>query len=684
MRLTRSRGLWAGSGESRSTRPPCDNVGVMQSNPLAPSTRFYRFAGVELDRAQYSVRVDGQPRTCSRKAFEFLVALCRAGDRVISRSELNAELWPGGQIVSDEALTQVIFRGRAVLGPYGPLIITVRGVGLRLDAEVVGSDVAEMRTDAPAASPPADEATTQGEDSQAEPEPSNVTEAATPPVEATSSGRPHESEPAELQSEPDRTPSPEPVTAERPRRAPGRRLPGWLFPAIALALTIFVAAWLLRSGHDATPEVAPAESALVNEGFGLQAEDLLAASPDTASMVREALRDEERGERDRGMDLLRAVHDVDPQTPIPALFLALWSGGRGNREDASRWLGEARTRLSPHRALYPRLLLAYIEAELEGPSERIVSTAGAVLNLRPKAWRFRHARGHLLEFMGMRAAALHELQQIEVPALGVNQRDMALGDRASLGDLEGAQAVLDRLPTDVEPLSHAYLRGRLAWTRGDFDAALEHFQTAAAQSYDKARADFHGRSLKCMVMLQVMFGRDAEAIATAEQARKAEGGRSRIDDIDLSLLLAELHEEAGRTAAADEALERAIASADDASKPSIQVAARFAALRLRPQWPRETPPDLEPDAAALWQALSAFVDGDADAARSALSQARQAGIGLDRLADEARWLELQLGLTVSEANLIDPPLPPISRVVLRRAIRRSLESRGVDPGLLRP
>jgi len=58
--------------------------------------------------------------------------------------------------------------------------------------------------------------------------------------------------------------------------------------------------------------------------------------------------------------------------------------------------------------------------------------------------------------------------------------------------------------------------------------------------------------------------------------------------------------------------------------------------------------------------------------------------GLDRLADEARWLELQLGLTVSEANPIDPSLPPISRVVLRRAIRRSLESRGIDPGPLRP
>ncbi len=37
------------------------------------------------------------------------------------------------------------------------------------------------------------------------------------------------------------------------------------------------------------------------------------------------------------------------------------------------------------------------------------------------------------------------------------------------------------------------------------------------------------------------------------------------------------------------------------------------------------------------------------------AQHPRAGFGLVRLADEARWLELQLGLTVSEANPIDPP-----------------------------
>lgn len=293
-------------------------------------------------------------------------------------------------------------------------------------------------------------------------------------------------------------------------------------------------------------------------------------------------------------------------------------------------------------------------------------------------------RGHLLEYMGMRAAALHELQQIKVPALGNNKRDMALADRASLGDLAGARAVLDALPADAEPLSHAYLSGRLAWTAGDFEAALAHFLVAAAQSYDRGRIDIHSRALKCAAMLQVLFGRDEEAIELANRARNVVGGHSRIDEVDLSLFLAQLYDEAGLMAEADEALERANARLPDSNQALMGMVARFTTLRMRPQWQQEPPVDLEQDAAALWQAMRAFADGDAGNARAQLSAARQAGIGLDRLADEARWLELQLGLTVAEASLIDPPLPPISRIVLRREIRRALSDQGKDPGASRP
>ena len=56
---------------------------------------------------------------------------------------LTQALWPGGQIISDEALTPVIFRARSALGPYVAHLRTVRGVGVRLDIAVTHLPVAE-------------------------------------------------------------------------------------------------------------------------------------------------------------------------------------------------------------------------------------------------------------------------------------------------------------------------------------------------------------------------------------------------------------------------------------------------------------------------------------------------------------------------------------------------------------
>jgi DNA-binding response OmpR family regulator len=56
---------------------------IDSSVQLKPQTSHprYRFAGVEVDPANFVVRVDGQPRECSRKAFELLVVLVRNARR---------------------------------------------------------------------------------------------------------------------------------------------------------------------------------------------------------------------------------------------------------------------------------------------------------------------------------------------------------------------------------------------------------------------------------------------------------------------------------------------------------------------------------------------------------------------------------------------------------------------------
>lgn len=603
----------------------------------------FRFAGVELDGAQFSLRVDGQPRACSRKAFELLLVLCRNSDRILSRNALIDALWPGGQVVTDEALTQAIFRARAVLGPYGPLVLTVRGVGLRIDSPVQALDDGSERGSASLLAAP---------DATGETESAPVEAPAEPLVAASTS-------------------APEPPA---PR---ARRLTATLVIVALLAVLALALHWPDRS-------TLPAAAVYLDEGYGLHPDDLLAARADTASLLREALANESRGERARAEALLQAIHETDLNSPVPALYRAIWANGGGDPDAARAWVHTARERSADAEGLYLKLLLAYVEASIEREPERIISSAGALLDLRPQAWRMRHARAHLMEFRGMRAAALRELQQIEIPTLGHNKRDMVIADRASMGDVDGAQAILDRLPAAQDPLMHRFLSGRVAWSRGDFSAAHAHFVAASSEAYDIARIDLHARAMAYAAALDVVGGRDADALARVEAARSALGGRNRISEIDLSLFLAELHAAAGRDKAARAELERALAGDPLPSTAQTELSARLAAWRLRPEQPPAPPLDPSAEVEALWRSASALAEGQPEAARLALREALQRGVLSGRMADEARWLELQLGMPVSAARVLDPPYPPLSRVLLRRRIREILAERGVDAGPAAP
>ena len=230
---------------------------------------------------------------------------------------------------------------------------------------------------------------------------------------------------------------------------------------------------------------------------------------------------------------------------------------------------------------------------------------------------------------------------------------------------------------------HAFLSGRVAWSRGDFSAAHASFEAVADQSYDIARLDVHVRALIYAGALDVLAGRDAQALARIERARTLRGGNNRIDEIDLSLCLAELHAVAGRYEAMRAELARALATPPQGAGDTTAIVARFTAWRLQAQAPPR-PDDLDAESEALWRAEAAFAAGDLDAARTALAQAQQQGIHSGRLSDEARWLELKLSQPVTAQSLLDPPFPPLSRVVLRRQIRRELAAQGRDGGPERP
>ncbi len=620
--------------------------------------RRYRFAEVELDPANYALRVDGHPRECSRKAFELLLLLVRNPDRVLPREEVMDALWPGGQVVSDEALAQLVFRTRAVLGTYGGLVKTLRGIGLRLDAPFIVIDPGNSAPASPNSAARLGEPQLVIVDAPASVDAVTEESSASGALPVDRAG-----EPLPDRESPGTDEGAMPITGARADHPSRTRIAIITLVALLLAL-----AWnMLQWRHQ-----VPAEPEMLDEGYGLMRDDLRASRDDSASFVLEAIANEAAGERHRAMRVLEALHAADPTTPVPAIYLAIWSNGDGNSETARRWLDQARARVGPSPDLYYDLWMAFVAVQLSKEPQAIVEAAGALLSVRPDAWRMRHARAHLLEFRGMRAAALHEIQQIKVPTLGHRKRDMVIADRASMGDIPGATALLDRLDPAVDPLMHAFLRGRLAWSRADFDAAHTQFRSAAGAAYDVSRLDLHTRALQYAGAIEVMRGEDHAALASFEEARTVLAGRHLILDIDLSLMLAGLHAQAGRTELMQQELDRALATPPRSPDESMPLAARFTALRLRPQVPLARPVELAPAPAALWDAFLAWQQRQPDALRAALAQASQHGIEATRWADDARWLQLQAGLPLSAAVSLDPPYPPLSRLLVRRQIDRAI------------
>lgn len=570
------------------------------------------------------LRVDGKDRSCPVKIFEFLRLLLSVKGSLISRSDILEALWPGGQVISDEALTQVIFRARAAIEPYGKHIQTLRGKGLRLEGKVHWEAV-------PAGSSKTD---------------------STPSIDADtvveSIANPHrhdgDQEPLSVPAEP-----------------VGFKWKKLVIASTALLLLILAGFWFFRQA----PEPG---SRLVDGGYGLYEQDLLAESPETVTIISEALKNEAVGERERARLLLQAVHEKDRTTPIPALLMSVWAMGDGVADQSESWLTQADERLGTAPNIYLKLLRNYVAAEESGSPQQIINNAGALLDIRPGAWRLRLARAHLMEYSGMREAALREIQQIDVPAYGDRKLEMVIADRASFGDLPGAQEMVDRLGPAESPGVHAFLNGRIAWSRGDLEAALVWFDSAIDLAYTTGRLDIYRRALIYAGALEIVLEQDEAAIARLEKARSAAVNHSMVDEIDITLMLAQLHAEAGDSRRANDELDRALAPDPALLTESTAVTRGIIAWRLQPQRKLTRPANMTPLSDALWRAFESHVAGNQQNAIAALAEARSLGVESSRLSDEARWLELQLGLTVSPEIKLDPPYPPLSRVMIRRQL----------------
>ncbi len=96
-----------------------------------------RIGALELDEGRHRVTVAGSPVELTAKEFALLRALVRANGRVLSREQLLNTAWGYAQAAEIESRTVDVHvrRLREKLGPEARRVVTVKGVGYRVDVD---------------------------------------------------------------------------------------------------------------------------------------------------------------------------------------------------------------------------------------------------------------------------------------------------------------------------------------------------------------------------------------------------------------------------------------------------------------------------------------------------------------------------------------------------------------------
>jgi|SRR5579864_113396 len=587
----------------------------------------YRFAQVEIDTARQVVRVEGREVPCQTRVYQLLLLLCEARGAVVPRETIFVRLWEGQLAPSDESLTQVVHRLRSTLGPSSQVVHTVRGVGFRLDCTV--EVVADRH-------PPPGDGSEQGR-------------------EAGAAG------------------GDEPVAPAGVRRTSGaRRWRAWLPPLAALTALAAAAAW---------PSL-PKPWQVIEPGYALERGDLAAEHRQTIELVSRAFAAERIGDRDQARRLLETAHATDAATPVPAAFLCLWSPWQERTGEAERWAKAAAARLRPASSPYLHLLVQYATASAEDRGRDWLAASSALLALRPSAWSLRLARAHYHLARREAAAALADLQKIPVPSLNDPNLSIVLADRASLGDVAGAERAFASERRPGQEALACYVRGRIAWSKRRVGEARQAFDRELVVAIRQNQPDLAADA-------RLLGG-----LAASEEGDLA-AAASRFDLAALDAL------DEHRPGVAIEALGLgawlAWRRADLAGRD--RRLGEAAALHAKPEWPNDAsltllalwtgarpPRDPRALAAAMEQApevagvdelllaRQAFAAGDREQARRGLRRAWDSGVGKTYFMEEAALLAADLGEPPTP-QWVDPPYPNLLRFAAAEEVDRRLARR---------
>jgi tetratricopeptide (TPR) repeat protein len=402
--------------------------------------------------------------------------------------------------------------------------------------------------------------------------------------------------------------------------------------------------------------------------LGLDRSHLHTSRPESEALLRRAFEAEARGDMPGALALLESVHDADPTTPVPAILLGYYGAAYSDMPTVREWHRRARERLAPLDDPLLDLLARFTEAEVVGSNEDALRYAAALLELEPDAWFLHMARAHLLNYRGLRVAALRELQQIDSVRLDHRKLVDAIADRASLGDLAGAEALAARLQAPPDDPGLAVLRARLAYTGGDLEQARDWFRLAVERAQAVARFDIESRGLLYLGVMEGSLGNYGPAEIALRAARQRLLARKQENyAIDALLALAQIAALQGDTVGVQKELDevRALRREDnpETADPMIDL---FAA-RLLGRLPAAVGGD-DVALVALLEARGLQLRGDADAARAASERARLQGIEQTPFVEEYTLLRRELGQAEPVLGPIDPPFGPYSRFAARWAL----------------
>lgn len=443
------------------------------------------------------------------------------------------------------------------------------------------------------------------------------------------------------------------------RRRPSsllRRTRRFTFPIVVVLLVIL-------AGAAAALYLRNERLRQIDNGFDVRAGDVR-GDAETKRLLEFALRADAQGNRAKAFELLQEAHRRGAKTALPAAFLASYSEANGDLDAARRWVAEAQRRLTSDASSYESLLVRYLVARSSDAAQEL-ALANSLLDLRPDAWRLRLAAAHI--HLGRRdgPAALRELKRIDVKSVDDRRLMLVLADRASLGDIDGAERDLARSGLATRPPLLFYTRARIAWSRGQFARSREMFDRAAAAAAEENLGALEAES-RIMAGLSLIRVQDWTG---SLRALAVSGARAR----QLGLAFRELESAALAGYAANrigdfEERDRKLAVAHAlASHPGHIAAVRLLALRLRSpvvaSWP--APPDFSAHAytagvGPLIEGRQAWLRQDFVGARRLLNRARAEGVDTTGMREEAELLAAELGLPF-ERLPADPPYPNILR-----------------------